>query len=395
MPAYDADGNRVWQTVGGVETHYIWDWVESGANYYYFGGRKVAMRTGTITYLCGDHLTSTVETNDSGANLSQLYYPYGAERRSGSLPTPYRYTGQRWESAIGLYFYNARWYDPALGRFIQPDSIVPEPGNPQALNRYTYAGNNPIRYNDPTGHAREIGGGPKRWVPPQVVAQPAPAPLTVSVTPEPPKATSTWAGDREFFGSLYVSQGENPNTGRPSNDCGPANVAMAVNYAGGKGLLEDAIRAMGPRDRLSAFWGDAGGATFPWGVSSAFNRISKAQGLGWTAQGHALGRLGGKARLLGHLEKGPVTVVLAYKFTSAHYVTVVGADSHDVYFLDPDPPLANVALKGRVQSQSWATFLHDWLSWVVWNWPGGYMITYAPPYAGPVPIPPPTPSEIP
>jgi len=150
--AYDADGNRVWQDVNDTETHYVWDWVESGANYYYFGGRKVAMRTGTITYLCGDHLTSTVETNDSGANLSQLYYPYGAERRSGSLPTPYRYTGQRWESAIGLYFYNARWYDAALGRFIQPDTIVPEPGNPQALNRYSYVLNNPVKYTDPSGH---------------------------------------------------------------------------------------------------------------------------------------------------------------------------------------------------------------------------------------------------
>jgi hypothetical protein len=52
----------------------------------------------SVTYLCGDHLTSTVETNDNNANLSQLYYPYGTSgaRRSGSL-TPYRYTGQRWE----------------------------------------------------------------------------------------------------------------------------------------------------------------------------------------------------------------------------------------------------------------------------------------------------------
>jgi len=145
--------------VGTTETIYVWDWVESGANYYYFGGRKVAMRNGTVTYLYADHLTSTVETNDSGANPSQLYYPYGAERRSGSLPTPYRYTGQRWESAIGLYFYNARWYDPALGRFIQPDTIVPEPGNPQALNRYSYAGNNPTTYNDPSGHERVVGTG--------------------------------------------------------------------------------------------------------------------------------------------------------------------------------------------------------------------------------------------
>jgi len=35
----------------------------------------------------------------------------------------------------------------------QPDTIVPEPGNPQALNRYSYVLNNPLRYNDPSGHA--------------------------------------------------------------------------------------------------------------------------------------------------------------------------------------------------------------------------------------------------
>ncbi len=48
-------------------------------------------------------------------------------------------------------YYGARHYDGALGRFIQPDTIVPEPGNPQSLNRYSYVLNNPLRYTDPTG----------------------------------------------------------------------------------------------------------------------------------------------------------------------------------------------------------------------------------------------------
>ncbi|MBI5756782.1 MAG: cell wall hydrolase, partial [Nitrospirae bacterium] len=52
----------------------------------------------------------------------------------------------------GLYYYGARYYNPQLGRFISPDSIVPNPGNPQDLNRYIYAGNNPLLYIDPTGH---------------------------------------------------------------------------------------------------------------------------------------------------------------------------------------------------------------------------------------------------
>jgi RHS repeat-associated protein len=43
-------------------------------------------------------------------------------------------------------------YKPWIGRFIQPDTMVPDPGNPQTLNRYSYAGNNPLKNTDPTGH---------------------------------------------------------------------------------------------------------------------------------------------------------------------------------------------------------------------------------------------------
>jgi len=53
---------------------------------------------------------------------------------------------------FGLYDYRARYYDPVLGRFISADTVVPEPGNPQALNRYAYVYNNPVRYTDPSGH---------------------------------------------------------------------------------------------------------------------------------------------------------------------------------------------------------------------------------------------------
>lgn len=49
-------------------------------------------------------------------------------------------------------FYGARYYDPGLGRFLQADTIVPQPGNPQSLNRYSYGSNNPVKYIDPSGH---------------------------------------------------------------------------------------------------------------------------------------------------------------------------------------------------------------------------------------------------
>ncbi|HNN13213.1 MAG TPA: RHS repeat-associated core domain-containing protein, partial [Anaerolineales bacterium] len=70
--------------------------------------------------------------------------------------TKYQYTGQYSHAAdFGLMFYNARWYDPYLNHFTQPDSIVPDPYNSQDYDRYAYARNNPLRYTDPSGHFTE------------------------------------------------------------------------------------------------------------------------------------------------------------------------------------------------------------------------------------------------
>jgi len=76
---------------------------------------------------------------------------------NGTTPTKYTYTGQYSNvSDFGLMFYNARWYDPALGRFAQADSIVP--GGVQGLDRYAYVNNSPINYTDPTGHMGSRSG---------------------------------------------------------------------------------------------------------------------------------------------------------------------------------------------------------------------------------------------
>jgi RHS repeat-associated protein len=48
--------------------------------------------------------------------------------------------------------YNARYYDPGLGRFVSADTVMPEVGNPQVLNRYSYVLNRPLQGGDPTGH---------------------------------------------------------------------------------------------------------------------------------------------------------------------------------------------------------------------------------------------------
>ena len=89
-----------------------------------------------------------------GAEEAELRYKAFGDNRytSGTTNTTFRFTGQREESDLGLYFYRSRWYDPVLGRFIQADTIVPDPTNPQSLNRYSYVLNNPLRYTDPSGH---------------------------------------------------------------------------------------------------------------------------------------------------------------------------------------------------------------------------------------------------
>ncbi|MBC7251432.1 MAG: RHS repeat-associated core domain-containing protein [Anaerolineae bacterium] len=76
----------------------------------------------------------------------------GAGSGTGTLPTDFGFTGQRNEGTIGLYDYRARYYDPALGRFVSADTVVPNPGDPQDLNRYAYVRNNPLRYTDPSGY---------------------------------------------------------------------------------------------------------------------------------------------------------------------------------------------------------------------------------------------------
>jgi RHS repeat-associated protein len=60
--------------------------------------------------------------------------------------------GKELDASTDLYNYGARYYDPLLARFLSADTLVPNPRDPQELNRYTYAGSNPFLYTDPTGH---------------------------------------------------------------------------------------------------------------------------------------------------------------------------------------------------------------------------------------------------
>lgn len=169
-------------TTAYIGNYYEWNGqANNQVKYYYAGSQRVAMRLGNGTgtsgldWLLGDHLGSTTVTADAnrGTLLTELRYKAWGETRYswGTTPTSYRFTGQRSEeSSIGLYYYGARWYDPVLGRWNQPDTVIPENQGVQAWDRMAYTNNNPVRFNDPSGHMcsdpedphQRCDGGPNR-----------------------------------------------------------------------------------------------------------------------------------------------------------------------------------------------------------------------------------------
>jgi RHS repeat-associated protein len=106
----------------------------------------------------GDHLGSTHLVLDEAAGVvaEKSYYPFGESRQpQAQNVTPYDYTGKELDVS-GLYYYEARYYDAQIGRFISVDPLYadkPQNGlqNPQLLNLYAYTVNNPIKYVDPDG----------------------------------------------------------------------------------------------------------------------------------------------------------------------------------------------------------------------------------------------------
>jgi RHS repeat-associated protein len=151
------------KTEGGQTILYINQYYEKNlttgviTTSYYLGGQLVANRVGTtLTYIHQDCLSSTsVMTTSTGTLDSSItFFPFGLTR-TGSVSTAKKFTGQRLDGT-GLYYYNARYYDASIGRFISPDSTGQKLNDPQSLNRYTYCGNNPLKYTDPTGHDQVI-----------------------------------------------------------------------------------------------------------------------------------------------------------------------------------------------------------------------------------------------
>jgi len=180
---YDGEGRRVKKTVSVLKltkgtkisidpkitstTLYVDDsyQVVNGktVKYLFAGTMRIAeIRNGALHYYHKDHLGSSSVLTDANGNRieSAEYLPFGGIREyAGTWTTDYKFTDREMDTESGLYNFNARLYDPTLGRFISPDPAVPDlsdPANPrvfdpQMLNRYAYCRNNPMIYVDPTG----------------------------------------------------------------------------------------------------------------------------------------------------------------------------------------------------------------------------------------------------
>lgn len=157
---YDGNGARVKKITQDYTVIYIdklYECVNDECGKYIFADdTRIALKTPTSAlYYHPNHLGSTtVVTDVTGSKVEDVaYYPFGTTMsKTGTANVNHLFTGQEFDATTGLYNYNARMYDPDLGRFITPDSIVPDPTNPQSFNRYSYVLNNPLNLIDPTGH---------------------------------------------------------------------------------------------------------------------------------------------------------------------------------------------------------------------------------------------------
>ncbi|MCQ9177474.1 sugar-binding protein [Streptomyces sp. IBSBF 2953] len=164
---YDADGKRlISRGPGGVSTLYLGaseiTWTKAtgkttARRYYDLGGASaVRQDDGKLSFVVADHHGTGELAVDATTQtmVQRRTMPFGEAR--GTLPPAGSWPGTKGfvggtQDASGLTHLGAREYDPKTGRFLSADAVV-DPTDPQQLNGYAYAHNNPLRRSDPTGN---------------------------------------------------------------------------------------------------------------------------------------------------------------------------------------------------------------------------------------------------
>lgn len=165
------EGTTLYVSAFGVLAEAVISGTPQWNEYLNVGNVAVGVRFHTIStetvqtrYFHTDHLGSvSVITNESGAVVQRLSYdPWGKRRftngaddTTGSITsqTTHGFTGEEHLSVAGLVHLNGRVYDPQIGRMISADPFVPDAMNGQAWNRYSYVGNDPLAFTDPSGYS--------------------------------------------------------------------------------------------------------------------------------------------------------------------------------------------------------------------------------------------------
>ena len=168
---YDHNGIRVAINVDGEETRFLIDnnqqqYAQVIEEYQVNGDVKITYTHGwdlisqdngnNRFYYQVDGLGSTrLLTDINGAVVVEYDYDaYGnLTRKVGDADNNYLFAGEQFDDAVDGYYLRARYYDPATGRFASTDPFEGYNNQPVTLHDYLYAGDNPINYIDPSGHA--------------------------------------------------------------------------------------------------------------------------------------------------------------------------------------------------------------------------------------------------
>jgi RHS repeat-associated protein len=165
--SYDAEGLLRTLDIDGTRRTLLWDTQvpipqlleERDATgrllaHYVHGLHPVAVAGDgvAVSVLHRDSLGSIRLRTQGGRVSAHLgYSAWGTPTLTPADSTRLRFAGEYWIPELGLTYLRARFYDPSVGRFLTPDPRAPETNAPGTFNPYTYAGNNPVRFADPSG----------------------------------------------------------------------------------------------------------------------------------------------------------------------------------------------------------------------------------------------------